>query len=197
MGAEAKTSAVERLADSVLTFLRRYPPFDKLEPDALEFMAVRLALGYYPKDTAVIAPDRGTPAFFYIIQRGLVQISPGESNVGTAREVIALGPGECFSVGALLEKRPVTSPYVAAADTFCYQLTAEDFSTLIHRSTRATTRWPTRWPRRNCCSRCSPRRIVTGLSPGRTWPGCRRTNVGSPPPGESFDIGQIRRRCSR
>jgi len=63
MGAEAKTSAVERLADSVLTFLRRYPPFDKLEPDALEFMAGRLALAYYPKDTAVIAPDRGTPAF--------------------------------------------------------------------------------------------------------------------------------------
>lgn len=47
----------------MLTFLRRYPPFDKLEPDALEFMAGRLALGYYPKDTAVIAPDRGTPAF--------------------------------------------------------------------------------------------------------------------------------------
>ena len=137
MGAEAKTSAVERLADPVLTFLRRYPPFDKLEPDALKFMAGRLALGYYPKDTVVIAPDRGTPVFFYIIQRGLVHIAPGENNLGAAREVIALGPGECFSVGALLEQRPVTAPYVAAADTFCYQLTAEDFSTLIHRSTRA------------------------------------------------------------
>ena len=125
MGAETRTSAGDKLAASVLTFLRRYPPFDKLEPDALEFMAGRLALGYYPKDTVVLAPDRGPPAFFYIIQRGLVHISPEENNPGAAREVLALGPGECFSVGALLEKRPVTVPYVAAAATFCYPLTAE------------------------------------------------------------------------
>ncbi|MGH8635453.1 MAG: DUF294 nucleotidyltransferase-like domain-containing protein [Burkholderiales bacterium] len=137
MGVEARTSAVEKLANSVLTFLRRYPPFDKLEPDALEFMTGRLALGYYPKDAVILAPDRGAPAFFYIIQRGLVHISLDESNPAAAREVHALGPGECFSVGALLEKRPVTSPYVAAADTFCYQLTAEDFSTLVRRSARA------------------------------------------------------------
>jgi len=137
MGAETRTSAGDKLAASVLTFLRRYPPFDKLEPDALEFMAARLALGYYPKDTVVLAPDRGAPAFFYIIQRGLVHISPGVLETGAARETLALGPGECFSVGALLEKRPVTVPYVAAADTFCYQLTAEDFSALVHRSARA------------------------------------------------------------
>jgi len=137
MGAEARPSADDKLAASVLTFLRRYPPFDKLEPDALEFMAGRLALGYYPKDTVVLAPDRGAPAFFYIIQRGLVHIHPDENDPGAAREVLALGPGECFSMDALLEKRPVTAPYVAAADTFCYQLTVENFSTLIHRSARA------------------------------------------------------------
>jgi len=41
MSAEIRTSAGDKLAASVLTFLRRYPPFDKLEPDALEFMARR------------------------------------------------------------------------------------------------------------------------------------------------------------
>ena len=123
-------------ADSATGFLRRYPPFDKLEPDALEFMVARLALGYYPKGAVILAPDQTEPAYFHIIQRGVVHVTPGDNDLGS-RGVLALGPGECFSVGALLEKRPVTSRYVAAADTFCYQLAADDFSELIHRSTRA------------------------------------------------------------
>lgn len=137
MNTRVDSGAAGLLAGSTLAFLKRYPPFNKLEPEALEFMAGRLVLGYYPKDTVVLAPDRGAPVFFYIIQRGLVHISPAENELGAPREVLALGPGECFSVGALLEKRPVTAPYVAAADTFCYQLTAGDFSTLIHRSALA------------------------------------------------------------
>jgi CBS domain-containing protein len=137
MNTSADPGMAGPLAGATLAFLKRYPPFDKLEADALEFMAGRLALGYYPKDAVILAPDRGAPDFFYIIQRGLVHISPEADDPGAAREVLALGPGECFSVGALLEKRPVTSPYVAAADTFCYQLTSENFATLIHRSARA------------------------------------------------------------
>jgi CBS domain-containing protein len=122
-------------ADSATAFLRRHPPFDKLESDALEFMVARLALGYYPKGAVILSPDRAEPAFLYVIQRGLVHVAPGENDVGPPG-VLALGPGEYFSVGALLEKRPVTSRYVAAADTFCYQLPAEEFSALFHRSTR-------------------------------------------------------------
>ena len=129
--------AVAALGAATMAFLRRHPPFDKLEQGALEFMAARLTLGYYPKDAVILAPDLGEPAYFYIIQRGLVHINPGEYGLGATQGILSLGPGECFSVGALLEKRPVTSRYVAAADTFCYQLPADDFATLIHRSERA------------------------------------------------------------
>ncbi|WP_332699997.1 hypothetical protein, partial [Halalkalibacter lacteus] len=45
-------------------------------------------------------------------------------------------PGECFSVGALLEHRPVASPYIAGSDVFCYQLPAADFEPLLERSPR-------------------------------------------------------------
>src|SRR5690606_18064743 len=47
-----------------------------------------------------------------------------------------LGPGEYFSIGALLEKRAPGPDYVALRDTFCYQLHAEDFELLLSRSTR-------------------------------------------------------------
>jgi CBS domain-containing protein len=120
---------------SATAFLRRYPPFDKLEPEALEFMVQRLALGYHPKGAVILSPGQAEPEFLHIIQRGLVHVTPGDHDVGSPG-VLALGPGEYFSVGALLEKRPVTSRYVAAADTFCYQLPAQEFSELFHRSTR-------------------------------------------------------------
>ena len=136
MGAEARTSAVNRLADSVLTFLRRYPPFDEMEADAMRFLASRLFVGYYAKGASVLAPDRGEPEYFYIIRSGLVQLAPAESYHLPSGVELTLGPGECFSVGALLERRAVASAYVAAGDTFCYQLPAQDFRELLQRSPR-------------------------------------------------------------
>lgn len=136
MGAEARTSAVEKLADSVLTFLRRYPPFDEMEEDAVRFLASRLFVGYYAKGANVLAPERGVPEYFYIIRSGLLQLAPAETYHLPSGVELTLGPGECFSVGALLERRAVASAYVAAADTFCYQLPAQDFRALLQRSQR-------------------------------------------------------------
>ena len=112
-------------------FLRRYPPFDQLEDDTLSFLVSRLNLAYYPKDTVVLSPASGEPAFFCIVQRGLVRQSDADGG-GT----IGLGAGEAFPIGGLLEKRPVGSTYVAAADTFCYLLPAADFDSLLGRSQR-------------------------------------------------------------
>ena len=47
-----------------------------------------------------------------------------------------LRPGESFPIDALLEKLPGDSTYIAAADTFCYQLPAADFNELLRRSPR-------------------------------------------------------------
>src|SRR5688500_18477304 len=134
MGAEGRSAAVESVTRAVLAFLRRYPPFDDMEEDALRFLAARVAVGYYAKGATILAPADGEPALLYIIQAGSVALAPAQTYPpqGSGR----LGPGECFSVGALLERRPVASPYIAAADTFCYQLPAADFRELLDRSAR-------------------------------------------------------------
>lgn len=126
------------LSASTLAFLRRYPPFHDMEEDAssLQYAAEQMRLGYYPEGTAILAPEDGKPAFLYIVQRGLVQVAPFDPGAGNSRAPLALGPGECFSIGALLEQRPVTSAYRAAADTFCYQLPLDAFSELMERSPR-------------------------------------------------------------
>lgn len=126
------------LSASTVAFLRRYPPFHEMDEDsdALQYAAEHMRLGYYPNGEAILAPEHGKPDYFYVVQRGLVQVAAFNPNDGSARRYLTLGPGECFSIGALLEQRPVTSAYVAVADTFCYQLPAAAFTELRHRSPR-------------------------------------------------------------
>ena len=133
-----ETRPIGVLSASTVAFLRRYPPFHDMEGDAgaLQFAAEHMRLGYYPEGAAILSPEDGKPDYLYIVQRGLVQVAPFDPSGSVSRAPLTLGPGECFSVGALLEQRPVTSAYRAAADTFCYQLPAPDFSDLLRRSPR-------------------------------------------------------------
>ena len=130
------TDGAAALSAAALPFLRCHPPFDEMEDDALRFLGSRLRVGYYPKGTPILTPAHGEPAEFYIIQRGLVNVAPPDAYQAEPGTIVSLRAGECFSVGALLEHRPVSSAYVAAADTFCYQLSNEDFEALLARSPR-------------------------------------------------------------
>jgi CBS domain-containing protein len=132
----ASTAGAQLLADAAIAFLRRHPPFDEMEESALRAVAPRLKLAYFPAGTTILAPDHGEPAHLYIVQRGLVHVAPIALFGGTPAMAIALRPGECFSLGALLESRAVSDPYVAAADTFCYLLAGEDFAWLLGESAR-------------------------------------------------------------
>ena len=131
-----RNEALAALAAAALAFLRRFPPFDETEEDAMQFVAARLSLGYYPKDSLILSPGAQAPAFLYIIQRGLVEVRLGPEGGRPAQTIAQLGAGECFSVGALLGKRPVGPAYAASSDVFCYQLPADDFQSLLARSAR-------------------------------------------------------------
>ena len=124
------------LINASIVFLKRYPPFDAMDDVALRYLASHLRLAYYPQGSVLLAPETGAPDVLLIVQRGLVQLRPAEGYHVFASDVVTLGPGECFSVYALMEKRAVGSPYTAAADTFCYQLPAEIFTELLHRNPR-------------------------------------------------------------
>lgn len=130
----APASGAAILADGVLRFLRQYLPFKQMEAAALDFLAANVDLGYYPAGTIILDPSQAGPGTLYIIQRGTVQVVPfAVTHSGNALPV-SLGAGECFSVSALLEKRPVMAPYTAVTDTFCYEFPAAQFPELLNRS---------------------------------------------------------------
>jgi len=127
---------VESLISATIAFLERHPPFDGMEREALQFLAARLSLGYHPQGATILSPDHGEAQTFFIIQRGVVQLGRNNAYRASGGPTLTMRPGECFSLGALMERRPVTVPYSAAKDTFCYQLPAADFRELLHRSPR-------------------------------------------------------------
>ncbi|MBU1690761.1 MAG: CBS domain-containing protein [Gammaproteobacteria bacterium] len=119
---------------ATLDHLSRFAPFDRMEREHLIWLAERLSLGYYAKGEIITSPEQGEVSHFLIIKQGVVQ---GEQDVVRAQEDAAwleLHEGECFPLGALLSKRPVTSLYRASEDVFCYELSAEDFLALTHKS---------------------------------------------------------------
>lgn len=105
-----------------------------MDDSSLQFLAANVVLGYYPKGTVILKPDQPPPKTFHIIQRGTVQLVPFNAAHSDDAHPVAMGPGECFSVSAMLENRPVIAPYTAVADTFCYELPAELFPELLNRS---------------------------------------------------------------
>jgi len=130
----ATGNAAATLAAGNARFLRQYLPFAQMEEDAVRFLAANLALGYYPRDTVILDPAQAAPAVLHIIQRGTVQVIPFSAGMDGNAQPACLGAGECFSVSALLEERPVIAPYTAATDTFCYELPADRFPELLTRS---------------------------------------------------------------
>lgn len=116
---------------SQLAFFAAHAPFDRMEPAHLLWMLERMKLGYYAKGEVIVSPEQGIAEHFLVIKQGMVQ---GEQNVAHASEAdtwLELSEGECFPLGALLAHRPVASVYRAGKDTFCYELPAADFHTLL------------------------------------------------------------------
>jgi CBS domain-containing protein len=116
-------------------FLCRHAPFDRMEPEALSFLAERLKLAYYPKDTQIVTPEMGVVNSFYILQRGKVLArQSGDLNV-VDYSTMTIGTGECFPIGSVTAQRPSTNSYIAIDDVFCYELPVTDFLELMHQST--------------------------------------------------------------
>jgi CBS domain-containing protein len=128
------SSATKMLVDATVELLKRHSPFDRMEPQALAFLAEKSQLGYFPKDTTIVSPDMGPVNTFYIIQRGKVQAKQtGDINV-TEYSSLTLGTGEGFPIGSVMARRASTNAYIAIEDTFCYQLPADDFVQLMQMS---------------------------------------------------------------
>ncbi|WP_300322146.1 DUF294 nucleotidyltransferase-like domain-containing protein [Accumulibacter sp.] len=125
--------ATEMLVSACIDELRAYPPFDRMEAESLRFLAEHVKLAHYPKGSRILASEMGVARTLHILQRGKVRVK--RSGGSSDSSPIILGPGQCFSIGALMAQREVSSAYIARDDVFCYELPADDFFSLTQKST--------------------------------------------------------------
>ena len=127
-------SATEMLVASVIEFLHAYPPFDRMEPEMLRFLAERSRLAYYPKDTVILSPESGVVSIFRIIQRGKVLARLAGENDVMEQSELTIGPGEGFPFGSVIARRISSKVYLVLEDVFCFELPSCDFFVLMQKS---------------------------------------------------------------
>lgn len=127
-------SASRMLISATVDFLRAFPPFDRMESEALEFLAERVKLAYFSKDTEIVSPGTGVVRHSFIVQRGKVQARQASDVSVMEYSSLILGPGELFPIGSVMAQRASTNTYVALEDVFCYEIEADAFFELVQKS---------------------------------------------------------------
>jgi len=116
---------------TIVEFLRRYPPFDRMGSDMLHALAPKLGFVHFPKDATILSTHSGPVTHLHIVERGLVGSRPNSAQADPDR---TLGPGELFPVGALSAGGTTTKIFHAMQDTSCYLLGRDDFLELRRNS---------------------------------------------------------------
>ncbi|MBL8378330.1 MAG: CBS domain-containing protein [Burkholderiales bacterium] len=115
---------------ALVDFFARHAPFDRMERAHLVMLAGSTRARYYRDGASVIGPADGPCMRFFMVQRGEVQ----GQRAGTGSDQVALGPGECFPLGALIGARATSSDYRARGDTFCLEFEKQVFDRLLAES---------------------------------------------------------------
>jgi len=116
---------------SQLTFFTAIAPFDRMELPHLQWMLEHMRLTYYAEGEVIVSPEQLQVEQFYVIKQGFVHGEQSVAKVSEEDTWLELAAGECFPLGALLAHRPVASVYRAGKDTFCFELSAQDFHALL------------------------------------------------------------------
>ncbi|PKL98382.1 MAG: cyclic nucleotide-binding protein, partial [Gammaproteobacteria bacterium HGW-Gammaproteobacteria-9] len=131
---QAGKTAVLQNIHGTMEFLRKYAPFNQMEPAHLTFLVENCELRFYAEGDCIISPDDGVVQHFYIVKQGRVhgqRPHTAKRGTDTTFEVIV---GECFPMAALMGERATRTAHLAAEDTFCFLLNKPAFVKLVSSS---------------------------------------------------------------
>jgi CBS domain-containing protein len=111
----------------IADFLRRHPPFDTLDEEALERVAASAEIEFHAAGTAILESAEETSRFAYVVRRGSVEL------LIEGRLLDLLGEGEMFGFASLLEEAPLGFVARAAEDTLVYRIPAEAIRPVLER----------------------------------------------------------------
>ena len=98
----------------VEAFLVRFPPFDSLEPNALERACAATEIEFFPRGTTILQQGGPPSRFLYVVRTGGVELLDDEVVIDLLEE------GEMFGHPSLVAGLPPTFSVRAFEDTICY-----------------------------------------------------------------------------
>ncbi len=118
------------ILEDVVAFLKRVPPFQFLDEDALQVVARNLSMEFYPKDMVILKQDGAPSDALRIIKKGAIKVSMASEDND---EVVIdyRGEGDTFGFLSMVGKDRVRSNITAVEDTICYLLGKEMFLVLL------------------------------------------------------------------
>ncbi len=124
--------------DEMLAFLRAHPPFDRMAVGDLDFLRDRLRPIRFHAGEAITDPDAGPAEWFYVLRQGRIAGEDRDEAGGEDERISGnaweLVEGECFPVGALVDRRPVRTAHRAETDVTCLTMDRAAFDDLRARS---------------------------------------------------------------
>jgi CBS domain-containing protein len=111
----------------IAEFLGGRDPFSGLDEEALEALAARTEVEFFPAGTTIIPQGEMPQGRIRVVRRGAVDL------LDRGKPVDLLGEGEMFGHPSVLSGLPTKFEVRAREDTLCYSLAAEDVVPLLGR----------------------------------------------------------------
>ncbi|MFI9653830.1 DUF294 nucleotidyltransferase-like domain-containing protein [Guyparkeria sp. GHLCS8-2] len=118
-------------AREALLALREIAPFDRIDPDILAQSMREARIRRLEHGEVVLEPRMGPPETFFVLLSGRVD---GLVNGSDGHPVWSLGRGDSFPLGALMERRPVSTRQQVAEPGKAVTLPADAFEQLRRES---------------------------------------------------------------
>lgn len=115
---------------NMLSQIRRYPPFDRLEEDAAEFLLPNLTEVNFLDGEVIVSPEQGVARSIFIIVEGKVRANSATMDALDAEEW-TLSPGELFPIRAVTTRQSSTYTFRALRPCKIARVDAAVFEQLL------------------------------------------------------------------
>jgi CBS domain-containing protein len=118
------------VTDSVVSFLKKVPPFQFLSIPDLANLAAYMTLEFFPKDTVILHAGHPAAESLYVVHKGGVKLVL-RSQVGKQLVLDMRSEGEIFGLLSVMSKDLARLDVTAIEDTLCYRIPAEEVQKLM------------------------------------------------------------------
>ncbi|PMP72513.1 MAG: histidine kinase [Thermodesulfovibrio aggregans] len=120
-----------KIIEDTIEFLKNVPPFEFLDTEIINSVAVKTSMEYYPKGTYILIQDGSPSEFLYIIKKGGVKVY----RRANAEEVTIdfRSEGDSFGFVSLISGDKSRANVVAIDDTICYLIPKDTILNLINK----------------------------------------------------------------